>query len=162
MLLVIPALSTHPLWSWAASLAASFLEPNVAVSPNQSLGMGLKWLLSWNWLSGPVNSSNGTLSMRQPGFWLELTNQMLLTTNQLTFTTRLFRVVLWIGEIKSQGDGLTSQHERIQWCTSNGAERCSSTVQFCLTSIVLNCLKCRSALVTGKILEDQSAILTEV
>ena len=38
--LVIPALSTHPLWSWAASLAASFLEPNVAVSPNQTFGMG--------------------------------------------------------------------------------------------------------------------------
>ena len=46
--LVVPALSTHPLWSWAASLAASFLEPNVAASPNQSLVMGLEWLLAWN------------------------------------------------------------------------------------------------------------------
>ena len=41
--------------------------------------------------------------------WPELTNQLLLIVHQPTFTTRLFRVVLWVGAVTRHGDGLTSK-----------------------------------------------------
>ena len=61
------------------------------------------WLL-W-WISA-VSTHWHPLSMRWTCIWLELTNQLQLIVYQLAFTTRLFRVVLWIGAVARHVAGL--------------------------------------------------------